>query len=445
MNTFSWLDTVRNHRSFASSAMAAGILVVATAWGVPAVFAATVLVSQSTTGTRGNEDSFPPAISADGSAIAFASRASNLVAGDVNGVGDVFVAYLSTKRSTLVSKSDAGIWGNDASDHPAISADGRYVAFESRASNLVDGDTNGVQDIFVHDLQTNSTMPVSMSSAGDWGNGDSSNPSISSDGRFIAFWSVAANLVVGDTNNASDVFVYDRQLNTTTVVSMNGAGDWGNGGSVNPSISSDGRCVAFASSASNLVDGDANGVQDIFLYDLQTNSTTLVSTSSAGKWGNGDSDSPSISSNGSVVAFRSYASNLVVGDTNNETDVFVRDLASQRTTLVSRSNTGALGNKPSFANSISADGRSVAFESSASNLVRGDTNAQQDVFVHDRTKKTTTLVSKSSWGVQADKGCGFPGISSDGRFVVFTSNASTLVRRFGDTGFEDVFVVGPLK
>ncbi len=226
------------------------------------------------------------------------------------------------------------------------------------------------------------TWRVSADSSGVDGNGGSYEPSISGDGRFVAFWSPATNLVPGDTNSKEDVFVHDRQSGTTTRVSVDSLGVQGNGASLFPSISGDGRFVAFQSRATNLVPGDTNGWSDVFVHDRQTGTTTRVSVDSSGVQGNLDSSFPSISGDGRFVAFYSFANNLVSGDTNGRADVLVHDRQSGTTTRVSIDSSGIQGKSLSEHPSISGDGRFVAFESAATNLVPGDTNAKRDVFVH---------------------------------------------------------------
>ena len=258
-------------------------------------------------------------------------------------------AAAATKKTQRVSVSSAGIQGNGASGAtaPSISADGRYVAFDSAASNLVAGDTNGYTDVFVRDRKLHKTTLVSVSSAGIQANGDSYSPSISANGRYVAFYSYASNLVSGDTNGYTDVFVCDRKLHKTYRVSVSTAGLQGNNSSDLPSISADGRYVVFASDASNLVSGDTNGYTDVFVRDRKLHKTYRVSVSTAGLQGNDPSGSivaPSfISANDRYVAFASDASNLVSGDSNGYTDVFVRDLKLHKTTLVSVGPAGVRG------------------------------------------------------------------------------------------------------
>src|SRR6476469_4969392 len=344
---------------------------------------------------------------------------------------------------TRVSVDSAGNQANGFSNAYSISANGRFVAFQSQASNLVPGDTNNKNDIFVRDLSTNTTTRVSVDSAGIPGNNDSFNPSISADGRFVAFASFS-NLVPEDTNNQSDIFVRDLLTNTTTRVSVDSAGNPGNSPSNYSAISADGRFVAFQSYASNLVPGDTNNKNDIFVRDLSTNTTTRASVDSAGFPGNSDSFSSAISADGRFVAFQSQASNLVPGDTNNffnQAKIFVRDLSTNTTTRVSVNSAGIQGDENSFNPSISADGRFVAFTSAASNLVPGDTNNKQDIFVRDLSTNTITRVSVDSAGDrgQYDDALFGPLISADGRFVAFSSGASNLVP--GDTNnATDVFV-----
>jgi Tol biopolymer transport system component len=233
---------------------------------------------------------------------------------------------------TRVSVDSAGNQANSGSSNPFISADGRFVAFTSDASNIVPGDTNSNREIFVRDTLTNTTTRVSVDSAGNQTFSDSYNPSMSADGRFVAFYSGASNLIPGDTNRRLDVFVRDRLTNTTTRVSLDSAGNQADGDSHYPSISADGRFVAFQSDASNIVPGDTNKRNDIFVRDTLTNTTTRVSVDSAGNQTNSNSYSTSISADGRFVAFESSASNIVPGDTNNKDDIFVRDTLTITTT-----------------------------------------------------------------------------------------------------------------
>jgi Ca2+-binding RTX toxin-like protein len=354
-------------------------------------------ISVDSAGNQGNSSSYNPSISADGRFVAFYSEASNIVPGDTNNSYDIFVRDTLTNTTTLVSLDSAGNQGNSDSYSASISADGRFVAFSSEASNIVPGDTNNYADIFVRDRLTNTTTRVSVDSAGNQGNRDSYSPSISADGRFVAFYSEASKLVPGDTDENGDIFVRDRLTNTTTPVSVNSAGNQTFSESNFPSISADGRFVAFESFASDIVPGDINydtetAVRDVFVRDTLTNTTTRVSVNSAGNQGSSDSDSASISADGRFVAFTSGASNIVPGDTNNSYDLFVRDTLTNTTTLVPLDSAGNQGNSSSSSPSISADGRFVAFDSKSSNLVPGDTNNTGDIFVVD-TSSTPNVIN----------------------------------------------------
>ncbi|HWP31446.1 MAG TPA: hypothetical protein VNK96_06970 [Fimbriimonadales bacterium] len=399
-------------------------------------------VSLSSSGEEGYGDSFEPSISADGNYVAFVSAAPNLVPEDTNDVADIFVHDRQAGVTIRVSVSSAGAQANNFSWQCSINDDGRYVAFTSTSTNLVSESTGLFDKVFVHDTQTGVTTLVSVSSSGTPANDSSVYPSLSGDGRYVAFTSYAPNLVSGDTNNVGDVFVHDRNTGQTTRVSVSSSGEQGNGISWLSSISADGRYVAFTSYASNLVSGDTNGFSDVFVHDRQTGQTTRVSVSSSGEQGNEGSFLPSISADGRYVAFSSLASNLVSGDTNGKEDVFIHDIQTGQTTRVSISSSGAQGNDFSWAPSISANGRYVAFSSEASNLVSGDTNYSTDAFVHDRQTGLTIRVSISSSGKESYGDSVSPSISAKGRYIAFSSYAYALVSN--DTnGFSDVFVHMP--
>ena len=343
-----------------------------------------------------------------------------------------------------VSVDSAGVQANDSSEYASISADGNFVVFVSNATNLVAGDANGVPDVFVHDRQGGTTERVSVSSTGtegDAGSGYYGQFAISADNRFVAFTSYASNLVAGDTNGVSDVFVRDRALGTTERVSISTSGAEGNLASQGASISADGRFVGFSSDASNLVVGDTNGALDGFVRDRVKSKTERVSVSSAGAQGNNGSGVTSISADGRFVAIETSATNFDPTDTDWCTDVYVRDRRNGTTERVSIPTFGVQVNVPcSPATSmISADGRFVAFDNCSTTLVAGDTNGCLDVFVRDRIANTTERVSVSTAGVQANDNAYITAISADGRFVAFISVASNLVA--GDTNAAaDVFV-----
>ena len=407
-------------------------------------------VSVASDGSQGNGPSFQTTISGDGRYVAFVSDASNLVDGDTNGKGDIFLHDTQTGETTLVSIASDGSQGKDHSHDPAISRDGRYIAFFSGAphvnssnyvwgdGNTFIGDSNGRGDIFLHDSQTGETTLISVANDGSQGNDDSEKPSISSNGRYIAFQSDASNLVNGDTNEEMDVFLHDSQTGETTLISVANDGSPGNDWSYDPSISGDGRFVAFVSDATNLVNGAKLG--GVFLHDTQTGETALVSVASDGSLSNGSDGSPSISEDGRYVSFYSDATTLVDEDTNWESDIFLRDIFTDKTTLVSVASDGSQGNSSSLGSSLSGDGRYVVFESFASNLDSGDTNGERlDVFLHNTQTDKTTLVSVASDVGQGNSLSDRQSISGDGRYVVFTSLANNLVS--GDTNeTADVYI-----
>ncbi len=407
---------------------------------VGALAQSTTAVSVTPGGSLGNAGSTKPAMSADGRFVAFASHATDLVAGDTNAASDVFVRDRVAGTTTRVSVATGGAQGDAESFTPgAISADGRYVAFTSRATNLVAGDTNAASDVFVHDRLTGITTRESVSSGGVQGDALSDFPVLSADARHIAFRSNASNLVAGDTNGMTDTFVRDRLSGVTTRISVSTAGAEGDNFGDRPSISADGRFVAFQSWASNLVPGDTNGTADVFLRDRLLGTTSLVSVNLSGVPGGGTWCE--ISADGTRVLFTSGAPDLVPGDTNGQFDVFVRDLAAATTTRVSVATGGAQasGSSGDFGNSISADGRFAAFDSTAPDLVAADTNNATDQFVRDLAAGVTTRISLSTSGTQANNLSRSPSISADGRCVAFESLASNLV--LPDlNGASDVFV-----
>src|SRR5690349_11970269 len=321
---------------------------------------------------------------------------------------------------TRVSVSSSEAQANSSSRSADISADARFVVFHSDASNLVSGDTNGFEDVFLRDRHTGETFRVSVGSGGVQANNGSFVPAISGDGRFVAFNSGATKLVSGDTNGFTDIFVRDRQAGTTTRVSVGPNGAQANDISDSRlAISSDGRFVAFHSDATNLVPGDTNAVSDVFVHDRQTGVTERVSLDSNEVQGNNSAFNPSISADGRFVAFDSGATNLVPGDTNAQTDVFVRDRGTGVTTRVTVNSTGVEADRGGREGAISGDGRYVAFSSLATNLMDEEPYGYDHVFVHDRQTGATTLASIESDGYQMVGWSMLPDISSDGRFVTF--------------------------
>jgi Tol biopolymer transport system component len=405
----------------------------------PARAQTTVVASLDSAGHASNGPSLYSEMSEDGHYIAFQSSASNLVAGDTNGSPDVFVRDTWTQTTTRISVDSSGLESDDRGLEPAISADGRFVAFFSYATNLVPGDTNGKPDIFVRDTLLGTTTRVSLDSSGAQTDDGSRYAAISADGRVIAFESAATNLVPGDTNGVRDVFVRDMVTGITTRVSTDAAGVEGDGESLDASLSPDGRYVAFESDATNLVPGDTNGQRDVFVKHLLTGDIVRVSVDSSGVQGNGTSEDASISTEGHFVSFSSLSTNLVGGDTNNKQDVFVHDLVSGTTVRASVSSSGAEANWDCYDSVITGDGHYAVFFSLATNLVPGDTNAAEDIFFRDLQLGTTERASVGILGQQGNAPCFYPAVSGNGRFVAFDSVSTNFVLNDAN-GERDIFV-----
>ncbi len=356
-------------------------------------------VSISSTGEEGNQSSYWPFISADGGYVTFTSDADDLVDTDSNSYGDVFFHDLKSGKTELISVATDGKSGNDLSFWSSVSSDGRFVVFMSQATNLVASDTNASWDIFLRDMTTHETRIISNGYDGSQANSQSEYPVISADGRFIAYASDATNIVQGDTNGYRDAFEYDRETGNTIRVSVATDGTQADNGTqvFAISISSNGNFIAFASLATTLISDDTNQVWDIFVHDRDKGETTRVSVSSDGLQADAGSYGVAISADGRIVAFGSNATNLVPADTNNVMDVFIHDRQSGKTQRVSVASDGSQGNEPSgflviapngidlaYGPMITSDGSTVAFMSNATNLVAGDTNANQDIFINQR-------------------------------------------------------------
>jgi len=408
---------------------------------------ATVRISVASDGTQGNASTEDDRwtnqrrTSHDGRFVVFTSYADNLVPGDTNGSADIFVRDMLTGQTTRVSVASDGSQADGDSGLPCLSGDGRWVAFASSASNLVEGDTNGLTDVFVHDRQTGTTSRVSVHSSGQQAaRGNSGVSSISDDGRYVAFKSDANNLIGSDldldgecersegcdTNNRADVFVHDRQTHQTTRVSVGPGGAENGAPSAAPSISADGRYVAFEAVNSALVPGSpSTGYYGIFLRDLVAGQTHLIAQ------GNDGSQQATLSADGRFVAFFSAATDLVASDANaTHWDVFVHDRQTGQTTLESVSTGGSQGWYNSFCPSISADGRYLSFTSDAANLVdwpEYDGNVLRDVYWRDRQTRVTRRISKSPGGADTNGESSWNSISGNGRYVLYASEASNLV------------------
>lgn len=395
-------------------------------------------VNVSTGGRAANGETFGAVLSASGRYVAFASRAATLVRNDRNQASDIFVRDLRTSRTTRVSVSSDSRESDGVSLKPSISADGRVVVFPSSATNLVRHDRNGVQDIFVRDRATGTTVRMSAGRRGE-ANALSLASLVSADGSAIVFSSEASNLVPGDRNGTLDVFVADRKTRRVRRVSVGAHGESAERSEAS-SVDARGLVVGFRSYASNLVPDDRNGRADVFVYDRSRGRTERVNMSSHGVEADGVTFRGMVSGTGRFVGFRSRANNLVPDDTNNALDVFVYDRLRGTTTRVSIATNGAQADADGFRRSsrentfmsrpfLSASGRYAAFTSRAPNLVEGDRNGTSDVFVHDLVTGRTTRVSVSADGEEADGDSFVSGISADGRVVAFTSFADNLVAR----------------
>ncbi|MGH2635083.1 MAG: CARDB domain-containing protein [Actinomycetota bacterium] len=441
----------RGYFQRATSAILLSTVVVGTSLLQPAGAAPglTEIVSINTNGTQGNNISgrfAGPAISGNGLVVAFDSIATTLVSGDNNNAADVFVHDRTTGVTQRVSVTSTGGQANGTSTRPALDGAGNLVVFDSSATNLVSGDTNQSLDVFLRNRTTGTTQRVSVTSDEAQGATGGHSPSISDDGRFVAFVSTSP-LVPEDTNNAEDIYVRDLVNGTTERVSVSSAGVEGNSSTTATSVSADGRWVVFSSFANNLVPNDTNGHFDSFIHDRQTGLTELVSVSSDEVQADAQAVTPSVSADGRFVAFWSNATNLVPGDTNERPDVFVRDRETGTTQRVSVSSDEEQsdGNSPEAGvrgfvaegPDITPDGRFVVFSSSATNLVPGDTNtcplffedppgACPDAFVRDLVAGTTTRVNVSADGAEANDRSVDPAVSDGGTVFAFFSAAANL-------------------
>ena len=320
-----------------------------------------------------------------------------------------------------VSVSSSGAQANGSSGGGFMSSNARYVAFMSNASNLVPGDTNGLEDIFLRDRRNGTTVLASVSSSGAQANGFCYSPSVSDDGRYVAFTSSATNLVPGDTNGVWDVFVRDLQSGSTMRISVDSTGSQADAYSHGPVVSADGHAVLFYSEATNLVAGDTNGFGDAFVRDLQNGTTERVSVGPGGVNGDGTSRGSSLTPDGRFVVFGSVATNLVAGDTNGQPDIFVRDRRHGTTHRISYSLGGTPMFGASFGGSISADGRWIAFTSE-------DIGGVQNIYLRDRQLLTTTQLTYASVDCQAVR------ISGDGSQIIFERGGFYLEVMFYDIG-----------
>ncbi len=394
-------------------------------------------ISLRTNGNEANDDSDQPDISADGRFIAFSSDATELVSGDDNNARDIFVHDRETGSTERVSLNSDGEEANFDSDAPAISDDGRFVTFHSFATNLRDNDTNGVADIFLHDRQSGDTTVVNIVLGGQ-ADDISYDPDISGNGQFITFWSHASNLVGGDTNEVADVFRYDRIAQTMFRASLDSNGVQGNGHSRYPTISQNGRYLAFESDASNLTSGDTGIYRDVFWHDMNTGETKRVSLRHNDQEANGDSFEAAIAADGRYVAFTSLANDITDNDDNVRRDIFVRDTQNDTTELI----TAVMGDIDTWElPSISGNGRYVTYRGrpAPEPPQQACQGVLCEIFVYDRQTDTVTQASVSSGGTVADGDSYQSVLAADGRYLAFSSKATNLVAN-DDNGRRDIFL-----
>ncbi len=435
-----------------------GALLVGGVTAAPVQAAQTVerasVADPSTGNTQANGQSVEVSVSADGRYVAFASSASNLVSGDTNNAADIFVRDRQAGTTQRVSLPDpvtmpGQTQANGASSWTGLSDDGCRVAFTSYAANLTPGDNNGVRDVYVRDRCTSRTYRASVPATSNpfCISGESPLASISGDGRYVGFASFAANLVGSCTGwFVSHIYVRDLQTNTTELVDKSAGGGISNSWSWGADLSVDGRYVVFSSLGSNIVPGDGNGRTDAFVRDRVANTVERVSVTSAGGEPNGDSvasfsgKSRVITPDGRYVAFRSAGSNVVVADTNNTWDIFLRDRQAASTERVSLTGTGAQANGQSQVGQISQDGRYVSFQSQATNFDARDGDAEWDVYLKDRVTGEADLVSVNSAGQSTNSWIDDPVLSPTGRFLAWADYGDNMVP--GDTnGVADVVFV----
>ena len=424
-------------------------------------------------------ENLSPALSSNGQFVAFASAKGSLVPDDTNGTHDVFVLDRVSGTTERVSVSSDGDQANGSSDIShrdfSISPDGRFVVFESSATNLVPDDINGLKDVFIRDRVAETTRKVSVplgpgtcasgpvagancTNDSDCGedascaevpqaDGDSDDAAVSADGRYVTFSSAASNLVSsGGGSLPPDVFIRDLVAGSTELVSQQFADGLSSGEAQWSTPSADGQFVVFTSEADTLVPNDTNEQSDIFVYDRTAGETERVSVSSGGEEGNWYQHHwAATSADGRFVSFFSNSNNLVAGDTNGWGDFFIHDRASGETERVSVASDGSQadeGVEVEWGASLSADGRFVGFDSDSTNLVAGDTNGYRDSFVHDTLTGATERVSLATGGVQSDGNSDHPTLSADGRFVAFPSQATNLGDPWGSSWY-GVIIRGP--
>jgi hypothetical protein len=374
-------------------------------------------------------------MSANGRYVAFASDAPNLVPGDTNQTGDIFVRDRMTRGTERVSVASDGTQANSRSSAPRISADGRFVTFMSGATNLVPNTTNTWPNIYVHDRDTGATELISVGSDGTESDSISANPAISGDGRYVVFHSRSWLLHPDKAHGGWDVFLRDRQTGTTELVSRATDGTPSNTDALMPDISADGRWVVFHSPALVLDPTSTTGVFDIFLLNLETRELQRISRGNDGRNSNWNSGWPRINADGSVIIYRSEATNLVPETRFTGWDIFAYDRITARTERVSVSPTGSEPNQILDGHVVSGDGRYIAYHT-RSPLAQDVTNQHLNVYIHDRVTRATERISRARSGEEADSGAVAAALSGDGRAVAFVGSGRSWVPEKTNTAAE---------
>ena len=379
--------------------------------------------------------------------IVFDSYADSLVVGDDNGLRDIFLFDATLDTLELVSGGLSGADANNESRTPSISDDGRFVTFLSLATNLVAGDTNGFLDVFVYDRDLDSIERVSLTDlGGQITDGHASSAHISGNGRYVTYSSEGTDVMSGGDLNIedTDIFVFDRDLDTTERVTENTLGVQADNSSDGPIITPDGRYVTFISVASNLATGDTNGEYDVFVRDRNTDITEAVSINDDGDFSAAGCDSSSISSDGRYVVFRcANSSDWVEGLPGGIDGVFIYDRNTDNISLISVAKDGTAPDGNSYNPFISGDGRYVLFSSDATNLIPNDTNARTDYFIKDILTGLISRISESADGVESDGDTtkARTKLTENGGYSIFISGATNLVT--GDTN--DVYDIFRVK
>ncbi|MCK6481802.1 MAG: hypothetical protein HUU06_10245 [Planctomycetaceae bacterium] len=410
-----------------------------------------VLVSAAEGGGVADRDSFDGAVAPSGKFVVFTSGARDLGDGATGeeSRNNVWFRDMKTGVNTLLSANGAGTEGNAGSLYPSISSNGQVVLFESYASDLADGAEGGFCNVYLLDRKSGDLVRLSSTPAGAGGDWDSFvyGSSLSANGRFAVFYSAALDMVEDAGVGYFQIYLYDRTKGTLTMISRSPEGAPALGDCFDPSISSNGKYVVYYSYATNLGAGASGAVSNIYLHDVKKGTTTLITRSTTGGEPNDDSLDPVVSASGKIVAFDSYATNLVSGDTNGQSDVFLVDLKKGTKTRVSLGPAGVQGNGPSYSASLSSSGKVLLFTSDASNLEGGDGdgNSSSDVFLRDPKTGLPRRLSLSAAGAEGD-GDSYvvaTSLASSGKWALVVSGASNFAT--GDDNLDDDVFLFPVK